>query len=75
VTDAHDLGAVLSGEEARLVLHLLGTFERLLRLGELDERQLALLTPPGTGRPERAADLFMATVVAEAAAVLRRQDL
>jgi len=75
VSDTDPVGAVLDGGEVRLVLHLLDTFERLLRIGRLDEQQLELLTPPGTGRAEQEADLLMADVVAEASATLRRQQL
>lgn len=64
---------VLTGEEARLAMHALDTFERLLRCGSLVETQLALLTPDGTGPPDAAADLLMAAVVAEASAPIRAQ--
>jgi hypothetical protein len=57
---------VLAEEEARLIVHVLAVFERLLRVGALDHSQLALLVPEAlmgvTGRP----DVEMAEVVDEA---------
>jgi hypothetical protein len=64
---------VLAVDDASLMLHLLVTFERLLQRGELTERQLALLTPDGTGAADAAADLLMAQVVGEVIDVLRDQ--
>ena len=64
---------ILQGEEARLVLHVVDTFERLLRYGHLSDDQRALLTADGTGAADSAADLIMAGVVAEAGELLRRQ--
>lgn len=63
----------LDPDDSRLVVHVLVTFERLLRHGDLTEQQLALLTREGTGRAEAAADLLMAEVVGEAIDAVRSQ--
>ncbi|HZB41546.1 MAG TPA: hypothetical protein VE487_11300 [Ilumatobacter sp.] len=64
---------VLAEEEARLIVHVLAVFERLLRLGALDHPQLALLVPDAvTGVSERP-DVEMAEVVDEASQPLLRQ--
>jgi hypothetical protein len=64
---------LLGRADARLVLHVLDTFERLLRYGHLSDAQLELLTGDDTGRPEASADLLMANIVSEAATPVRRQ--
>jgi hypothetical protein len=64
---------VLAADDALLVLHLLATFERLLRQGQLTDHQLGLLTAEGTGAAHAAADLLMAQVVGEAIDALRAQ--
>lgn len=70
----HDDGVlVLPGGDARLLLHLLGTFERVLRHGNLTDHQLELLTPDGTGPAHSADDLMLAQVVSEAIDTLRSQ--
>ncbi len=71
--DPDDGVLVLPGDDARLLMHLLDTFERLLRNGDLTERQLEFLTPEGTGPAHSADDLMLAQVVSEALATLRSQ--
>ena len=73
MAEQSDNVVVLTGAEARLAVHALDTFERLLRYGNLTDAQLDLLTADGTGRPEAAADLLMADVVAEASTPIRAQ--
>lgn len=64
---------VLAHDEARLVLHVLAVFERVLRLGALEPRQLRLLVPDGLTAAFERADVEMAEVVVEAGEPLRRQ--
>jgi hypothetical protein len=63
----------LDAAEAALIVHLLATFERLLRQGSLDDRQLRFLVPPGSGSPAPAGDVETANNVAEAIELLERQ--
>lgn len=64
---------VMAADDAALVLHLLVTFERLLRHGDLTDEQLELLTAASTGSAEASADLQMAQVVSEAIDALASQ--
>ena len=64
---------VVAADDALLLLHLLATFERLLRQGQLNDHQLSLLTADDTGAAHAAADLLMAEVVGEALDALRAQ--
>jgi hypothetical protein len=64
---------VLAEEEARLMLHVLAVFERLLRLGALDHSQLALLVPDALMGVSERPDVEMAEVVDEASQPLLRQ--
>jgi hypothetical protein len=64
---------VLAEEEARLIAHVLAVFERLLRLGALDQQQLGLLVPDGVTSGSERPDVEMAEVVVEASAPLHRQ--
>ena len=64
---------VLSEAEAQLVAHVVAVFERLLRLGALDDAQRRLLVPDGMTSGTERSDVEMAEVVAEAGEVLRRQ--
>jgi len=64
---------VLRESEATLLIHVLAAFERLLRQGELQPRQLGLLLPDGMGAPDERADIEMAELVVEAGDPLRRQ--
>ena len=64
---------VLSAREAELVVHVLAAFERLLRQGDLDVRQLRWLLPDGLLLPGERSDVEMAEVVVEAGEPLRRQ--
>jgi hypothetical protein len=71
---ADELRVVLLDEsEARLLVHVLAAFERLLRQGELDQHQQRLLLPNGLSTPGEQADVEMAELVAEAGEPLRRQ--
>lgn len=72
VTDDEGV-VILEGGEARLLLHVVDTFERLLRYGHLSDHQRDLLTADGSGPADASADLLMAGVVAEASELLRRQ--
>jgi hypothetical protein len=73
VSDAsEESGALLDGSQIALVVHLLRTFERLLRDGDLTREQMDLLTPPGTGDADPNADLLMGDVVRETIAELLR---
>lgn len=71
--DPTDGFLVIAADDARLLVHLLATFERLLRHGNLSDRQLELLTPDRTGPTHAADDLMLAQVVGEALDDLRRQ--
>ena len=64
---------VLAEEEARLIVHVLAVFERLLRLGALDHSQLALLVPDAVMGVSERPDVEMAEVVDEASQPLLRQ--
>jgi hypothetical protein len=64
---------VLAEDEARLVAHVLAVFERVLRLGALDDRQLKLLVPDGVMAGFERPDVEMAEVVVEASEPLLRQ--
>jgi hypothetical protein len=55
---------VLAEDEARLLVHVLAVFERVLRLGALDHQQLKLLVPDGVMAGLERADVEMAEVVA-----------
>ena len=63
---------VLSEAAAQLVAHVVAVFERLLRLGALDDAQRRLLVPDGMKSGTERSDVEMAEVVAEAGEVLRR---
>jgi hypothetical protein len=69
----HDAVVGLDASEASLVVHLLVTFERLLRQGGLDDAQLRLLVPPGSGAPGPSGDVEMANAVADILGLLERQ--
>ena len=71
--DLDDRMVVLGDSEARLVVHVLETFERLLRYGHLSGDQLRLLTADDAGEPDASADLVMARVVAEACEPIQQQ--
>ena len=64
---------VLAEDEARLIAHVLAVFERVLRLGALDEQQLTLLVPDGVTAGFERPDVEMAEVVVEASEPLLRQ--
>ena len=64
---------VLAEDEARLILHVLAVFERLLRLGALDPQQLTLLVPDGAMVGSERPDVEMSEVVVEASEPLLRQ--
>jgi hypothetical protein len=64
---------VLAEDEARLIAHVLAVFERVLRLGALDEQQLKLLVPDGVTAGFERPDVEMAEVVVEAGEPLFRQ--
>lgn len=64
---------LLTRTDARLALHVLDTFERLLRYGHLTEAQLGLLTADDTGGVDASADLLMANAVVDASTPIRRQ--
>jgi hypothetical protein len=64
---------VLAEDEARLIAHVLAVFERVLRLGALDHRQLTLLVPDGLMAGGERPDVEMAEVVVEAGEPLLRQ--
>lgn len=64
---------VLAEDEARLIVHALAVFERLLRLGALDHSQLALLVPDAVMGVSERPDVEMAEVVDEASQPLLRQ--
>jgi hypothetical protein len=64
---------VLAEDEARLIAHVLAVFERVLRLGALDEQQLKLLVPDGVTAGFERPDVEMAEVVVEASEPLLRQ--
>ncbi|MCC6436015.1 MAG: hypothetical protein IT196_13350 [Acidimicrobiales bacterium] len=66
---------IIRVDEARLILHALAAFERLLRHGGLTQAQLPLLLPPGAGPADPRADSVMAEVVVECGEPLRRQVL
>ena len=72
MSDIHRV-VVLNEYEARNLAHVLAVFERLLRLGALDERQLQLLVPDGVTTSFEQPDVEMAEVVVEAGEPLRRQ--
>jgi hypothetical protein len=72
--DDFDGGIVLlTSTDARLALHVLDTFERLLRYGHLTDAQLGLLTADDTGDVDAGADLLMARTVVDASTPIRRQ--
>jgi hypothetical protein len=64
---------VLAEDEARLIAHVLAVFERVLRLGALDQQQLKLLVPDGVTAGFERPDVEMAEVVVEASEPLLRQ--
>jgi hypothetical protein len=64
---------VLAEDEARLLAHVLAVFERVLRLGALDDQQLQLLVPDGITAGSERPDVEMAEVVVEAGEPLLRQ--
>ena len=64
---------VLAEDEARLIAHVLAVFERVLRLGALDEQQLKLLVPDGVMAGFERPDVEMAEVVVEASQPRLRQ--
>jgi hypothetical protein len=64
---------ILQVGEARLVVHALAAFERLLRHGELSAAQARLLLPIGAGPDDPQADEIMAEIVSECGEPLRRQ--
>jgi hypothetical protein len=66
---------VLSEDEARVIAHVLAVFERVLRLGALDHRQLELLVPDGVVASFERPDIEMAEVIVEATDPLLRQLL
>ena len=72
MSDIHRV-VVLNEYEARTLAHVLAVFERLLRLGALDDRQLQLLVPDGVTTSVEQPDVEMAEVVVEAGEPLRRQ--
>jgi hypothetical protein len=70
----HDGGLViLRVDEARLIVHTLAAFERVLRHAGLTEDQAALLLPDGAGPADPQADAVMAEIVSECADLLQRQ--
>lgn len=71
--DPSDGFLVLAADDARLLVHLLATFERVLRYGNLTDHQLELLTADRTGPTHAADDLMLAQVVSEALDDLREQ--
>ncbi|HEU4842290.1 MAG TPA: hypothetical protein VFT09_12630 [Ilumatobacteraceae bacterium] len=52
---------------------MVAVFERLLRLGALDEAQQRLLVPDGVVTTSERPDVEMAEVAGEAGDILRRQ--
>jgi hypothetical protein len=64
---------VLAEDEARLIAHVLAVFERVLRLGALDDHQLELLVPDGVMAGFERPDVELAEVVVEATEPLLRQ--
>jgi hypothetical protein len=70
---ADDRTVVLREPEAKLIVHVLAVFERLLRQGELQLHQLRCLVPDGDTSLVDSADVEMAEVVVEAADPLVRQ--
>jgi hypothetical protein len=68
-----DALVALTLDEARLLEHVLASFERLLRHGGLDPDQIVHLLPPGVGCDDPDGDVIMAEVVVDAGEPLRRQ--
>src|SRR4051812_12010490 len=63
----------LDASEAALMVHVLDTFERLLRQSDLTDEQLCLLVPPGTGTAGPSAQIEVANIVADVRELIERQ--